>query len=62
MNQQITIPENQQLFDESGIIKILETLTKLIDSDIEEFEFSTGKWSKAWIKIKLKRTPKMEAQ
>jgi len=35
-------------------IKLLAELGKIIDS-CEELEFSTGKWSKAWIKIKYRR-------
>lgn len=40
--------------DSDGIVKILDRLS-LIIGDCEELDFSVGKWSKSWLKIKFRR-------
>ena len=40
--------------DSDGIVMILDKLSLLI-GDCEELDFSVGKWSKSWLKIKFRR-------
>jgi len=47
-----TTSKNMESEDIETIVKAVK---KLIDPEMEEFEFSYGKWSKYWIKIKFRR-------
>lgn len=53
-NQQFQPPEEKIIEEVQDMVAILQELSKII-ANCEELEFSTGKWSRTWFKIKFKR-------